>query len=652
MDRVLAIDELWANIICFLYPRHIRRLRLVSKLVRAACAPYFNITLKDTPTSITPATLYHYFAATTATTTTMTITTSTPPAVFADPSEYITALYVDLDGRDQIPAHLAQILERCIHISTMQISNFGLDCSILKDILLDHSPPPPPTSPMMLPLSLSSQPLQQEPLQPFQEQELHSARLKRLILQSDGFVALASLVDILLASPKNHVLLRHLRELVLNVDDTGMVDTHTLSWPQFCAILDTFATSLTTLSLRGITINVEETKPEEIDGSHSLMTNHTMATTLFPNITSLSLAGCDVSSIGRLRFLKMFPNLKSLEIVCRDEIFDLEHHLPPASTSTATLPEQPATTGVSQPHHEADTQSFFQNLTHITIRLTNNRVHSHQKAFFQFLHTLPSLKSLNLHGISDPILYQDLIPLAEAWSHLGVRLKSLCLEMHSEYQSIQHPHHHSRPLIEIVCEFVLARILRQPSCSVLESLDAPVGPDLIFQFWNKTVNRSELPCLQTIRALHLRQKDAIRGEEHQSLQILNRTLKQMPRLVDLTIATGLDDFDVFQGLGRDPQTCVNRNGNGNRNGNESLIENTSLSFSKSKSASSESTLDPDATSTGERRDAWTSDWSQERPFLHTLAVGVTNEFFHKLRNERPLQVTRQFRFLVDFKLLQ
>ncbi|KAG0252567.1 hypothetical protein BG011_006916, partial [Mortierella polycephala] len=112
MNRVLAIDELWANIICFLHPRHIRRLRLVSKLVRAACAPYFEITLKVTPTSITPASLQHYFAAATTTSTaTMTTTAFTPSTAFADPSEYITALYVDLDGCDQIPARLAQILE-------------------------------------------------------------------------------------------------------------------------------------------------------------------------------------------------------------------------------------------------------------------------------------------------------------------------------------------------------------------------------------------------------------------------------------------------------------------------------------------------------------------------------------------------------------
>jgi hypothetical protein len=97
------------------------------------------------------------------------------------------------------------------------------------------------------------------------------------------------------------------------------------------------------------------------------------------------------------------------------------------------------------------------------------------------------------------------------------------------------------------------------------------------------------------------------------MEALNRTLKQLPRLVDLTVGTKLEDFGVFQGMGRDPEALL-----------------------------------PDP-----RRVVHTGpmavDWSGERPFLQTLVIGCSTEFFNHRMGDIPRQVGKRFRFLEDFK---
>jgi len=212
-----------------------------------------------------------------------------------------------------------------------------------------------------------------------------------------------------------------------------------------------------------------------------------------------------------------------------------------------------------------------------------------------FLGHLYQLERLELSGLSIPAT--KLLGLADEWSHHRVLLKQLTLN----------PKHRR------LTEEELEKVLLKPCCSRLEVLDAWFGPDLILKFWNQASQQSQLPFRETLRALHMRKEDMISDLDERSMDALNRTLKQLPRLVDLTMATKLQDFGVFQGLGRDPDIPLPDPRTAVLTGPDAVV------------------------------------WSGERPFLQTLVIGCSVEFYNYRMGDIPRQIGKRFRFLEDFK---
>ncbi|KAG0201091.1 Transmembrane 9 super member 4 [Mortierella sp. GBA30] len=511
MEQVLGIAELWANIISFLHPRQIRRLRLVSKRVYNACVPHFRILFPID--SRTPAELIKGFDF---------------------PADMITA--VQIEGIDQISPLIISVMERCIHLTLLRVHDIGLDVTFLEKLL-----------------------------------QLCPLHLKRLYIRSEGFVSLESMLDIVLDSK----VASELQTLGLEIGDTGLDETHSLPWKGFRSILDS-CPALSTILLRRVKIMDVPVSLEEIDPMHAI-------TMTFPNIEELALVQCDISSRGRVRLLRMFPNLKALHVACRDSVLE---------------PSDDGVGACSRPGYEAGvTAEVGASLTRVKIECTNSRSQADQQGLYQFLGHLRNLKVLELSGLT--ISSRTLVGLADSWSQHGVRLKRLVLDLVRR---------------KAIDDEGLELMLKQPCCSMLEGWDTWCGPDLLLRFWNWATMRSELPCLQYLRSLHLRKDEAVDDLQEGALQVLNFSLKQMPRLVDLTIAVRLEDFAIFEGMGRDPYSTGD---------------------------ASDSTTDF-GLSVIEAREL------QERPFLQSLMIGCSAKLLNGGMGEIPRQIGRRFRVLEDF----
>ncbi|KAI7823250.1 hypothetical protein BC939DRAFT_167948 [Gamsiella multidivaricata] len=504
LERVAAIAELWANILAFMNPRMVHRLRLVSKRLYIACIPYFGITFP--------------------------LNGRTLPDAASDP-QFPTDLIAGLRLQtfDQVSPPLADVIQKCINVNSLEIFDCSLDVKFLEDVM-----------------------------------RLSPRNLRHLIIHSQGFITLKSVVKVVLEFGAA----AQMQSLDLDICTTGLDETLSLPWNTLQSILGA-CSSLTSLSLRNAKIMDVSEPLEGIDSLHA-------ATARFPNILSVELDQCDISGVGRVRLLRMFPRLKALIMICRDTVFDVFNSDADGVLKSALDIDAGA----------AD-RELCRNLKHVSVRRTNSRSQADQHALYRFLGQLPRLESLELTGCS--VSSQDLLEMAEEWTRRNVRLRHLCLDLN-----------HRK-----VNEEGMERILRQGCCSRLIGLDTEFGPDLILRFWDQETCKSGLPFLETLQILRLRRQEDIEDLEEDALQVLNLTLRQIPRLVDLTIATRLNDFAVFQGLGRDPEVPLPAPG--------------SASFH--------------------------TNWLQERPLLQTLAIGCSSELFHSRLNQLPRQVGRRFRFL-------
>ncbi|KAG0324076.1 hypothetical protein BGZ99_002234 [Dissophora globulifera] len=491
LRRVLAIAELWGNIMLYLHPRQIRRLRLVCKSFYMACLSHVHISLS--------------------------LSTHTLSKLESDqqiPAELVTILRVEVS--DHVPAALENLLTRCSRLSSLHIDGLGLDISFLEEAL-----------------------------------RLVPGRLRRLTIHSEGFVALEDIIGVFLSSSSAS----HIQALNLDVAATGLDESHSLCWPRFRSILSQ-CSSLSSLSLGSVKITDIPESLEEIDFLHS-------KTTAFPHITTLALRQCDITGPARIRLLSMFPNLQSLDLICQDTLFELANN------------EQ----------HTAELQN-------VKVSCTNVRSQVDQAGLYRFLSHVPNLRALEISGVG--VRGQDLIQMAEEWTRLQVRLKFLKIDISLRKST----------------EGCLEQVLRQGCCSQLQVLDTCCGPDLILRFWNPRTLRSELPFLNTLQGLHLRKEQATEDVAEGALDVLNSTLRQMPRLVDLTIGTKLSDVAVFHGLGRD-------------------------------AAAPPASVAPPIGVT----------WAHERPFLQTLTMGCSHGLISNgLVGGLSRQVAWRFRFLEEFRL--
>ncbi|KAG0271285.1 hypothetical protein BGZ95_000918 [Linnemannia exigua] len=502
IERVLNIAELWSNILIYLNPKQLRRLRLVSSRLYQACTPHIQVDL--------------------------TLKSQKNIDVIYDPyfqSKLTTSLRIV--SIDQFTPALTLLLDECTNITSLFINVAELDVDFLQELL-----------------------------------EYRHSHLKNLVIQSEGFVSLESIVETLVHSTATA---RQIQSLTLDIGSTGLVESDALSWTLFRSLLDT-CVSLTTLVLSSVKVmDIPETL-EEINPLHSTKA-------MFPNLVSLTMTLCDISGIGRIRLLKMCPNLRTLDLTCRNDIFLIE--CGESCTALGNID-----------------QDMCSQLT--TVRV-HSRSNTEQEALLRLIGHLPCLEKLELWGLT--IQEARLMDLAEAWSRNKVSLKHLTLT----------------PKNRKLAKEGLERVLLKTCFSKLEVLDAYCGPDFILRFWNKETQRSQLPFLDTLRALHIRKEDAVADLEEGALEALNMTLKQLPRLVDLTVATKLEDFGIFQGMGRDPEVPL-----------------------------------PDP-----RTVVYTGpgavDWSGERPFLQTLVIGCSTEFFTHRMSDIPRQVVKRFRFLEDFQ---
>ncbi|KAF9125607.1 hypothetical protein BGX30_000389 [Mortierella sp. GBA39] len=506
VERVLDIPELWSTILSYLNPKRFRRLRLVSKRIYLACTPHIHV-------SLTLASQKHVEVAWDQ----------------DFPSNLVSSLRIV--SIDQFSPALTHLLDQCTNISTLDINVFGLDIDFLQE-LLDCCP----------------------------------RHLKSLIIRSEGFVSLESIVETFLQST---TIARQIQSLALDIGSTGLFETDALSWTIFRSLLDT-CTSLTSLSLSAVKVMDIPESLEEINPLHATKA-------MFPNLVSLAMTLCDISSVGRIRLLRMFPNLHTLDMTCRNDVFQ--------TVGAESADNSPAAL-------ELKDQGLCEQLRNVHV---SSRSQSEQEGLFRFLGHLRHLERLELSGLATQ--GARLLDLAEGWSRNKVSLKQLTLS----------------PKYRKLTEEGLEKVLLKPCFSKLEVLDAWCGPDLILRFWNHETQRSQLPFLETLRALHLRKEVVVSDLDDGAMEALNMTLKQLPRLVDLTVGTKLEDFGVFQGMGRDPEVL--------------LPDPRTIVYTG-----------PGAV-----------DWSGERPFLQTLVIGCSSEFFHHRMSDIPRQVGKRFRFLEDFK---
>ncbi|KAF9148182.1 hypothetical protein BG015_010089 [Linnemannia schmuckeri] len=506
IERVLDIPELWSTILAYLHPKQLRRLRLVSRRLYLACTPHIHVSLILTSQKHVEVAWDQDF-----------------------PSKLVSSLRIV--SIDQFSPALTHLLNECTNITSLDINVFGLDVDFLQE-LLDYCP----------------------------------QHLKSLVIRSEGFVSLESIVETFLQST---TVGRQIQSLALDIGSTGLFETDALSWTIFRSLLDS-CTSLTSLFLSAVKVMDIPESLEEINPLHATKA-------MFPNLVSLTMTLCDISSVGRIRLLKMFPNLHTLDMTCRDDVFQADSG-ESATNSVVAL--------------EMTTQDLCEQLTHVRV---NSRSQSEQEGLFRFLGHLRHLERLELSGLATQ--GARLLDLAEEWSRNKVSLKQLTLS----------------PKYRKLTEEGLEKVLLKPCFSRLLVLDAWCGPDLILRFWNRETQRSQLPFLDTLRALHLRKEDVVSDLDDGAMEALNMTLKQLPRLVDLTVGTKLEDFGVFQGMGRDPEVL--------------LPDPRTVMYTG-----------PEAV-----------DWSDERPFLQTLVIGCSTEFFTHRMGDIPRQVGKRFRFLEDFK---
>ncbi|KAF9438459.1 hypothetical protein BGZ76_007713 [Entomortierella beljakovae] len=237
-----------------------------------------------------------------------------------------------------------------------------------------------------------------------------------------------------------------------------------------------------------------------------------------------------------------------------------------------------------------DSTQLFVNLRRVSVNCTNSRSNVDQRSLYRLLAILPNVDTIELVGVGAS--GQRLQETAEEWTRRGMQLKRLQLDFNRKKSA----------------EEDLEVILKQGCCSKLELLDVWCGPEFLARFWNQELQKSELPFLLTLRSIHLRKNTDTFDEKADGICCFNLTLRQMPKLVDLVIRAKLNDCNFLHGMGCDPDL--------------------------------------------RRAPIDTIDWSHEKPFLQTLAIGFSLEFCnsYSFRDLRQ-QIKKRFRFLESFRLL-
>ncbi|KFH67014.1 hypothetical protein MVEG_07538 [Podila verticillata NRRL 6337] len=488
---------------------------------------------------------------------------------------------------DELPPSLEAFIETATRLSAIELYNWGLDIDFLQRTLALCSP-----------------------------------ELKLLVVQNEGFVDLEDIVKSVVHSSQS----TSIQSLTLHVDTVGL-ETHALPWTSFRVILDS-CSSLASLSLGHVKINDVPESLEETNALHA-------TTATFPNLTTLKLIHCDISQVGLERLLRMYPNLKSLTIHSSNPVFDQDEPSERAQLErtleiTDTREEAVATLWATVP--KEDHLPSCLNLSTFKYSLTNSkRNNRNQLGLDAFLKRLTRLHDLELEGhfIKD----EDLFSIGVGWSRQGVQLKRLEL-----------------PLQKGVTEAGVEGLLRMTCCHHLQLLNVVCGPGLVSRFWNSETGLTELPCAATLTGLHLRKNEFESRLQPGIWKIFNGTLKQLPRLVDLTIGTKLESFEVFEGLGRNP----NNPSQTASTGTSELAKTGDIQIDSElgtiSSASAEIPVERQIVMAPSESKAHV-DWSSERPFLQTLAIGYSNEFYANGMADIPRQIGRRFRFLEDFRFV-
>ncbi|KAG0337730.1 hypothetical protein BG000_005065, partial [Podila horticola] len=520
---------------------------------------------------------------------TVAINTLTLPTIqhFQELSSVATKLLIS--DLDELSPSLELFIEHATLISTLELYNWGLDIDFLRRTLI-----------------------------------LCPSKLKSLVIRNEGFIDLEDIVGSVVSSAQGTMI----QYLALHVDTVGL-ETHALPWTSFREILD-LCESLTSLSLGNVKVNDVPESLEETNVLHA-------TTASFPNLTTLKLLHCDISQVGLERLLRMYPNLRSLTIHSSNPMFEQDEPLVGATEGPleSTDPEAEATmasrTIIPNEHHLPSCPNLRTFKYSLTINKRNNRS---QHGLDTFLKRLTRLQDLELEGhyVKD----EDLLSIGEEWSRQGIQLRRLEL-----------------PLQKGVTEAGVEGLLRVACCRQLQLLNVVCSPDLVSRFWNSATGLTELPCAATLTGLHLRKNESADRLQPGVWKSLNRTLKQLPRLVDLTIGTKLESFEVFEGLGRNPNSSPSSELAKKSDGeqlNGQLETHGGPEIGTDSCASAETSVEQ-PTSTAASASWAHVDWSSERPFLQTLAIGYSHEFYANGMADIPRQIGRRFRFLEDFRFV-
>lgn len=487
---------------------------------------------------------------------------------------------------DELPPSLETFIETASRLSSIELYNWGLDIDFLRRTL-----------------------------------DLCPSELKSLVVRNEGFVDLEDIVESVVRSSQS----TSIQFLTLHVDTVGL-ETHALPWTCFRVILDS-CSSLVSLSLGHVKINDVPESLEETNALHA-------TTATFPNLTTLKLIHCDISQVGLERLLRMYPNLRSLTIHSSNPVFEKEEPSERAQlerTLESTDPREDALATLQATLPKEDHLPSCPNLSTFKYSLTNSkRNNRNQLGLDTFLKRLIRLHALELEGhyIKD----EDLYSIGEEWSRQGVQLKKLEL-----------------PLQKGVTEAGVEGLLRMTCCRQLQLLDVVCGPKLVSRFWKSETGLTELPCAATLTGLHLRKNESEDRSQPGIWKMFNGTLKQLPRLVDLTIGTKLESFEVFEGLGRNPSGPSRTTSTDT----SELAKTGDIQIAESETNSSASSEIPmERQTVMAPSESWAHvDWSFERPFLQTLAIGYSNEFYANGMADIPRQIGRRFRFLEDFRFV-
>ncbi|KAF9429008.1 hypothetical protein BGZ94_000133 [Podila epigama] len=615
---ILSIPEVFEHVLSYLRVRHLRRLRLVSKRVYDACRSSFNVAVLINPENVTS--IHH----------------------IENVAPLIRRLCIkDLD---EVPPSLESFIVQSSLLSTVEVCRWGLDIDFLHKIL-DISP----------------------------------KDLKRLSIQNEGFVDLEDIVGAVARSCQGPLI----QSLSLHIDSVGL-ETHALGWSCFRSVLLDKCSSLTMLSLGYIKVDGVPEALEETNALH-------VTTTTFPNLKSLELIHCDITCVELERLLRLFPNLGSLYLCSAHPVFEPDEvessDLVPMTTeeggegggdapvgnmsvlNPTTSPATVQTTNISLSLQPPPSQPVLcPRLYSFTYFLSNNKRNSRsqQHRLAAFLTSCRQLRDLELSGhfIKD----EDILSLGEIWSRLGMELRKIVLS-------------HQRAVTEAGIEM----LLRMRCCRRLQVLDVMCSPELLQRFCQSTMTTTvlskpsmvlELPCSATLVGLHLQKNESEDRLALGAMQCLNQSLKQLPRLVDLTIGVKLESLAVFDGLGRDYAKAEKKNvvssGSNVEDGgddddnclvNDGIDDGKKLGKEKDNERVLEAmiasdrdvvaTIDMVATARGAvvdtARERLGAEWIDERPFLQSLAIGYSNEFYNREVANIPHQIGRRFRFLEDFR---